>query len=151
MQKYLMEDNGIHPTQLQLLHIYRDWHKRDRFDHKLPDHPIAKKHVPIWTREATHEFIVQKLLLFQNYNGEHCSFDERWAKETMYAAKKPTADRARKLFTSEKECLDNLKPGEVMETRLGGDTRCQDYCSLNNHCNFYIKKYLAKMPEGENL
>ena len=147
MQKYLMEDNGIYPNQLQLLHIYRDWQKRDKFDHKLPDTPIAKKNIPIWTREATHEFIVSRLLLFQNYNGEHCSEEDRWAKKTQYAVKKPTADRSRKNFDSYAEAQMNLKPGEVIETRLGGDPRCQDYCSLNNFCPFYIQKYLVKMPE----
>lgn len=147
IQKYIMERNGFTVNQMELLHIYRDWYKKDKYDSMLPQDPIARKPVPMWTRTQVEEYIVTRLLLFQNYDGTPCTEKERWTKPTVYAVKTPTANRSRKNFTNFDEAQMALKPGEIVETRPGGDPRCQEYCSLNNFCSFYINKYLAKMPQ----
>jgi len=148
IQAFCMAYNGIKVNSLQLLHIYRDWQKRDKFDHMMPKYPMAKISVPLWSHDQQLDYIVKRLKMFQQYNGEHCDEESRWAKPDVYAVMKPGSTRSRKNFPTKNEAQLNLKAGEIIEHRPGGDIRCQEYCDVNTFCPYYIKKYLC--PSLEN-
>ena len=144
IQVYCMQNNNIPVDSAELLHIYRDWHKKDKYDHQLPSYPINSVQVPIWDRQRTHDFIVERLLEFEKYDGGHCDPESRWARPDVYALMKPGATRSRKNCATEQEAYANQKPGEIIDFRPGIDARCADYCDVNVFCPYYIKKYLIK-------
>ncbi|GMO39882.1 MAG: hypothetical protein Pg6C_00560 [Treponemataceae bacterium] len=69
-----------------------------------------------------------------------CTPDERWEKPAVFAVKKDGSKRAYKLLDTleeaEKIALDMGK-GYAVEKRPGESTRCADYCSCCEFCNFF--------------
>lgn len=77
-----------------------------------------------------------------------CTLEERWNKGNTYAVKKiknKTATKVHETLEDAESHLKNLEyqyPGEYeIETRLGEDTRCLNYCSCCHQCPYYIEKY----------
>jgi hypothetical protein len=69
-----------------------------------------------------------------------CTAKERWEKPSKYAVKKEGNKRAYKLLDTleEAEKIAGDKGKEYgVEKRPGESTRCLDYCSVCEHCNFY--------------
>lgn len=144
IQDYVMYQNGIEVDSMELLHIYRDWQKKDKYEHMMPDYPMAKILVPKWSTKQQYDYIVDRLVEFENYAGEPCDAETRWAKPDQWALMKPGGSRSRKNCSSEQEAQMNLKAGEIIEYRPGSDVRCQEYCDVNKFCSYYIEKYLCK-------
>jgi len=75
-----------------------------------------------------------------------CTPEERWEKPTVYAVMKNGSKRAFKLVDTaeeaEKIALDKGKDYAV-EKRPGESTRCLDYCSCSEFCNFYRNNVAA--------
>jgi 2-iminoacetate synthase ThiH len=80
-----------------------------------------------------------------------CSAEERWEKPTKYAVKKNGNKKAYKLLETLEEAeriAGNMGKEYSIETRLGESTRCSEYCSCCDFCNFY-RDNVAVAEEGQ--
>jgi hypothetical protein len=91
-------------------------------------------------------FIREKVAAYKQYDGAAdddippCSPDERWAKPTKYAVMKAGNKRAVRVMETMEEAeklAADLGKNHYTETRPGESTRCMDYCSCCEFCNFF--------------
>ena len=80
-----------------------------------------------------------------------CTLKDRFNDGDKYAVKKKANKTATKLHDTLEEAqahLDNLEKQYPniyeIETRLGEDKKCLEYCSVCNFCPYYKEKYLNK-------
>ena len=69
-----------------------------------------------------------------------CTPEERWAKPDKWAVMKHGRKSAVKVFDSEEEANANIGLGDYIEYRQGVDTKCEDYCMVNQFCPYWQKR-----------
>lgn len=72
-----------------------------------------------------------------------CAAKERWEKPSTYAVKKEGNKRATKVldtFEEAEKIAGDKGKDFIVEVRPGESTRCMDYCSCCEFCNFYRDK-----------
>jgi hypothetical protein len=96
--------------------------------------------------EEIETFIREKITVYKQYQEAAdddippCSPDERWAKPTKYAVMKTGNKRAVRVMDTQEEAeklAADLGKNHYMEIRPGESTRCMDYCSCCEFCNFF--------------
>lgn len=75
-----------------------------------------------------------------------CTAEERWHKGDVWAVMKEGRKTALKLCDSEKEAQEYIENNALdskhyINFREGKDSKCDEYCSVAEHCPFYKKKY----------
>lgn len=168
IQAYLMQQNGYRIEKVQIMAMVRDWSKSKWSEHSYqheegyPDQ-IEILEMPLWSIRQQKEFIEGRLMDLER--PQPCTRAERWQDEPKYAFKKKGAGRALKVGSSEQEVVNYAiskgygqivnefgqkdvkfvpSPGYMIETRESPNRRCLDYCSVNNHCEFYKSTYASK-------
>jgi len=145
--RYILIKNGLEVDSLDIVALIRDFTIKDKFDKDLPDTFVAVIPIPVWSMEETEEFITARLEAFQDAENQYqCSAEERWATKPAYAVKKIGNIKATKLFTHEHEAIiykvehkDNAKL-EII-ARPGTDGRCENYCNVNQFCQYFKEKH----------
>jgi len=158
--KYLLEENGLKVSIIEIVAIYRDWSlgESKRFGEKYPA-KVEKVNMEIWSQEKAKAFI--EMRLFSLVKAEEltdaelpeCTSDERWAKPEAWAVTKKGAKKATKLETtveSAQMVVDaQKKPSDYeIQHRPGEWTRCEFYCDVKNFCKQFAK-YRATKNSGE--
>ena len=72
----------------------------------------------------------------------HCDDNERWNSGTKYAVVKKNAKRAIAVFDNLKDAQNKCGAGYYVETRVGEDLKCDNYCDVKKYCNYWRKKQL---------
>lgn len=82
-----------------------------------------------------------------------CSPSERWQKKTSYAVMKEGRKTAVKVCDSREEAEErvfNLGAKHYVQDRHGTDSKCDDYCAVNQWCPYYRKKMEDKNARTED-
>jgi hypothetical protein len=151
LYRMLAEANGFHVGRLRLVLLLRDWSvlaaKRDP---EFPQKQVVVLDAPLmdldtltkWTHSQIERHMEAQQGLDQHDQSHlpECTADERWAKPAKYAVMKEGRKSALRLLDSEQEAVDWMFKNEKLSVkstivhRPGENTRCENYCSVNQWC-----------------
>ena len=144
--RWLAERNGYPPIRrLLIVAILRDWSKgKARQGNGYPPQQVKVVPVPLWPLEAAERYIAERIELHRLAEQAaerglplpECTPEERWAKPTSYAVRKPGRRSAVKLYDDHDAAWKHaaeLQNGYV-EVRPGESVRCADYCAVAAFC-----------------
>jgi hypothetical protein len=80
IQRLLCEQNGVEVRTMQIIGLLKDWNKREAQAGSHPATEIMTVEIPVWSREATQEFIVDRIRAHVNarHSLPQCSSKEAW-------------------------------------------------------------------------
>lgn len=134
---------NITPKDGEIVMIFRDWSKRKAKREK--DYPPVQCNitpVKLWSRAEQEQYLRDRVDLFQSYDGEPCTREDRWEGLTVYAVKKKGNKNAARggLHATMEQAIAFGKtlghPYEV-DVRTAEPIRCIDYCDVNKFCDQY--------------
>ena len=139
--RYLCQAHGHAVHHLEVVAILRDWSSAQQLrDPHYPPLPIVTLPVKVWSAEDTHAYIVSRMQLHHQAMTKQvmvaCTDQERWAKPTQYAVRKPGNTRALRVFANREEAqsLIDKTPGTHLEVRPGANIRCERFCNVAPYC-----------------
>lgn len=143
MQRWILNENSIELTKLQIVALLRDWSKLEAA--RSPEYPqmqVVVLGIPMWDLSVTKEYILQRIRLHEEAKVvlPLCSKEERWEKPTKFAVKKPGRISAIRLLDTEKEAHEYRaalpsNSNLYIEERSGESTRCLYYCDSKEFCD----------------
>jgi hypothetical protein len=147
----LWREYGYSPKKLQIVAILRDWQaSKAEFDKEYPQCAVHIVDIPLWDNDEVVRYATERIKLHQAAAAmpddtiPHCEPKERWAKSDTFAIKKDGNKRAAKVCETLEEA-QNLLPTygakHSIETRAGGNIRCERYCSVAPFCHYYKETY----------
>lgn len=142
---WLLYVNGYPLVEkLQICAILRDWNKREaQNNHDYPQHQVVIVPIEHWTRDSQEAFVARRLAMHVAARDHlvvpECSDEERWYAGTKYAVKKEGRKTAVRVLGTKEEAESyiedkNLDSKHFIETRIGANRRCDDYCSVSEWC-----------------
>jgi hypothetical protein len=146
---WLLIKNGFKVERCQFVVILKDHSKTDaKRDADYPQGPLHVYEFSVTPQDLNdiEAFIAAKVADYKRNNEladddiPPCSPEERWDKPTKYAVKKEGRKTAVRVLNSQDEAermVADLGKGHYLETRPGESTRCLDYCSCCEFCNFF--------------
>jgi hypothetical protein len=165
MYRWLAAQCGISVDRLMIVGIMRDWsageaERRHRAgDDSYPRHQVMQIPIPVKSDEVVLDFIKLRIAAHERARNTpnwlpECSEDERWAKPTTYALRKPSRKSAARVMESQADleqwAVDNSmadllpngkgslvwtpRSGVYIEERIGESIRCQRYCRAIDVC-----------------
>ena len=119
------------------------------------DSNYPKSQIQVWEYKITtydmqeiEEFIINKAndilraVKLADDDIPHCNDNERWNSGAKYAVVKKNAKRAIAVFDNLKDAQNKCGAGYYVETRVGEDLKCDNYCDVKKYCNYWRKKQL---------
>lgn len=147
----LWREYGYSPKKLQIVAILRDWQaSKAKFDRDYPQCQMLIVDIPMWDNEEVIRYATERIKLHQaaavmpDDTIPACEPKERWAKPDTFAIKKDGNKKAAKVCETLEEAqqlLPTYGPKHSIETRAGGDMRCERYCSVAPFCHYYKATY----------
>ena len=140
---YLARQNGVEVKGLEVIAIIRDWSDGNaRRSSEYPETPVVRIPINMWEPERAEEYVIERVALHENYDGENCTDDEMWLRPAKFAVhefKKSWSKRAKRLFDSrtaaEIYIMDQKQPEKFrVEERSAEHVRCDHYCSVARWC-----------------
>jgi len=162
---WLLKKNGFEVKTCRFIALIKDHSKRDaKRDLSYPQKPMYVYEFAV-TEEGLAEieaFIKERVALYNQCRDKvdddipPCSADERWEKPTKYAVKKEGRKTAVRVFDTLEEAekmAADLGKGHSVEIRAGESTRCLEYCSCCEFCNFYRDNVAANIAgiDGQDI
>jgi hypothetical protein len=147
----LWREYGYAPRKLQIVAILRDWQaSKAEFENDYPKCAVHIVDIPLWSPEECIHYATKRVVLHQaaakmlDDSIPECSPEERWAKPDTFAIKKDGNKRAAKVCSTMEEA-QNLLPSygakHSIETRPGGNIRCERFCSVAPFCHYHKQTY----------
>jgi hypothetical protein len=147
----LWREYGYSPKKLQIVAILRDWQaSKAEFDKEYPQCAVHIVDIPLWDNEEVIRYATERVKLHQAAAAMPddtipcCEPKERWAKPDTFAIKKDGNKRAAKVCDTLEEAqqlLPTYGAKHSIETRAGGNIRCERYCSVAPFCHYYKATY----------
>ena len=147
----LWRSYGYEVKKGQIVAILRDWQaSKAEFDKEYPQCAVHIVDIPLWDNDQCLAYATERIKLHQaavempDDTIPSCDPKERWAKPDTFAIKKDGNKRAAKVCESKEEAenlLPTFGPKHSIETRPGGDMRCERYCSVAPFCHYYKSTY----------
>jgi len=136
---HLYRATGFPVTSLKIHAILRDWMKNRAWrEPDYPQIPFMTVDVPVWSEEKVKDYIDDRMIAHFKAGIGQCTEEERWTRKTTFAVKKKGQKRAKRVLDTHKEAVEWMgeETGMVIEERPGEDVRCENYCSVKNHCPY---------------
>lgn len=160
MQRELLLRNNMGPIEsLRIFAGIRDWNRFNlRLFDDFPEGSIVYQDIPVWPRERTQMFILERIALHEQARLAksqeelpECSPTERWEKPAAWAVMKGKKAINFGVCFSEAEAKKkhDLNPGTRIEFRAGKSGRCDEYCSVSAFCKQYQK--IKGVPDGNQV
>ena len=140
---YILRKHNLPVKKLQIIALSRDFQIKDKFSYDMPKTFVNVIDMEVWPDEKIEAMIAERLLKHQSaHELNECTFEERWSTVPVYAVMKQGAVRAVKLWSNEKDALDFIEGHKErkklsIEFRPGTNKRCENYCNVTEHCDFY--------------
>ena len=156
---WLLHKNGFVVKTCRFVAIIKDHRKREA--RRKPSYPQTPLYVYQFdvTPEGLEEievYIKNKIALFKQQEDladddiPPCTPEERWDKPTKYAVKKEGRKSAVRVLDIEEmaqKMAADLGKGHSVEIRPGESTRCMEYCSCCEFCDYYRNHVAAAAVE----
>lgn len=155
MYAYMLNTIGFDCRRGEIVMLLKDHSKtKAKTDSSYPQEPVYVKKFDFTDEDLKNveTFIYRKfeeIKRCETLSDEElpvCSAEERWHKGDTYAVMKEGRKSALKLCVSEEEAKayiqsKGLDKKHYIEFREGKDGKCEEYCTVKNHCPFYKKKH----------
>jgi hypothetical protein len=162
-------DKGVTLKELNIVAIYKDWQEGNALrDRNYPQQQVIEYGLSIWPWSKTENFMDTKLaelIRCEELSDEDlpvCSREDRWERhpggEAVHFAilKNRKAKRATKVVRggtletalAVAEGVKGMTTDSVIEVRYAMPKRCQKYCDVNEHCNWY-QEWASKHKRGK--
>jgi len=149
---YMIASYGFQVAQAEAIALLKDHSKRDAKNKKgYPPLPVAKipfsfnakdfTYIRGWLEEKFKEIARAELLPDDEL--PLCTPEERFNSGDKFAVMKGKNKRAVRVFDTWEEAekyLSESEKGTHIDTRPGEDKKCEDYCNVNQFCNYYQNK-----------
>jgi hypothetical protein len=156
--RYIYGKNGIPVDRMQVYAILRDHMKSKIYDAGYPQIPFQRINIP--ALDGVEDYITTRVMAHleaESHLGDinsvpQCSPKERWQRETTYAVKKAGNKKALRVLSTEKDAMEYIKglgtqKDLSVETRIGKDIKCADYCSVNRFCPYFKRSDVGPSEE----
>ena len=157
---WLIRKFGFPVESIRINAILRDWSRMGlKNDPTYPEIPFKEVEIPLWSFEEQTKYIEERIELHKKAalepnedDIEECLERERWSKPDSWAVMKNDNIKASKVLGSENEAkiyiegcqtTDKKKNKYFIQHRIGGDTRCENFCKVNKYCSYYKKVYIG--------
>jgi hypothetical protein len=152
-EPFCVEDIGI-------VALIRDWSRAaaDK-DPDYPQSPILQLPQRLWPYEEREAYVRERVRLHREarthrMRGDElapCTDEERWIKPQDWAAMKPGAKRASRVFQTEEDAVEYAKTKPELEVvrRKSEPTKCKLYCSVSSFCDQYQRELLSSAEVSE--
>lgn len=146
---YKLRKQGFEVDKGQIVAIMKDHSKKDaRFKPDYPNYPIHRITFDFSEKDFDdiEQFIKDKFAEIEKYEDKPddelpiCTPKERYNKTDKYAVMKKGRKSALRVFDTqeEAEAWKAQNGGDSIEYRQGDqNTKCKDYCAVNEFCSFY--------------
>ena len=133
---------------LKIVTILRDWVKTKAHENNYPSCQIKMFDINQWHLSDTENFILDRISQHEiaktllDDELPECTPYEKWQRPTTYAVKKENNKRALRVLSSKEKAETYMKDNNLdnkywIETRPGKNVRCENYCIVNQFCNYY--------------
>lgn len=151
---WLFTKIGFEVDKGEIVALLKDWSKtKAKVDKSYPQ--LQVKIVPFKFKKKDFDYIETyikerflELKKYENVPDDElplCTEEERWNTGTKYAVKKKTNKRADRVYDTLEQAQEHLSKIDnkvyEIETRIGEDKRCLEYCSCKDFCPYYKEKY----------
>ena len=148
---------GFPVEKLYINAILKDWRRSESLKYDdYPKIPFVRIEIPLWTSEQQEKFIKDRIKEYKiaiNLADDElplCTPKERWKKEDEWAVYKNINKTATRVLDTEEEAekyileIGKTKDKYRIQKRTGTDVRCENYCIVKNHCQYYKENYENK-------
>lgn len=168
LYNYFLYLEGVKVRKQRIIALYLDWQKFESMKNKqYPKEIIQLIDIPIWSRKDQKDFLYNKVADLikceesPDYDLPKCTYEDRWEKETKWAAYYQNTEGKAKRVLDTKEGIEEwitwkCESGEyvpedyIIVKRPGYRMRCEEYCRYNGWCNQYQNYVAEKESNGEN-
>lgn len=138
---YLFSRNGFDIDKLMIWAILRDWRRKEMIrDRSYPRIPMVKMEYPLWKKQYTENWILERIKYHQSEDIPECTKSEKWQGKSKFAVIKNGAKRAKRILNSFEgaqdfiiENCDDPEEWDISE-RFAPRTRCELYCQVREVC-----------------
>jgi hypothetical protein len=150
---------GMPVGSISICAVLRDWNRRDAMlKPDYPQSPVTTVRLNLWDDGKAQAYIEDRISAHQSAQMEYdllgtladCTSEERWAKNDVWAVKKPGNKKALKLCSSHQEAIDYVASSTIkleIEVRKGEYTRCANYCSVSEFCSQWAVDRVSQAME----
>ena len=144
MYAWLLRRRGLYTGKLQFIAFLKDWQSsKAKYDDTYPQSQVYVYESDITATDMIEieTFISERLATLtacENVPDDElplCTDAERWSTKTKYAVMKKGRKTAVKVCDS-LEDAQAYGDGYEIETRVGRDRRCEEYCEMRQYCNY---------------
>lgn len=134
MYAWLIRQNGLTATKLNIVCICRDWMRSRTGKYNYPDSPVVVLSVPMWRDARQDAYIAQRVKLHTQEQTIPCTPEERWARGAyqVNGSGKPRSFDTRQEAT---EYINKQKSGSFSIVEGNAKyIRCEDWCEVADFC-----------------
>lgn len=153
MYAWLLRKNGLPCERVTFYAILKDWSKtKAKTDNEYPKLPVVKVEFNIGDLDEIDGFIkakIDEIIIYEDKPDEElplCSAEDRWHDKDTFAVMKKGRKSALRVFNTleeaEKYKIEN--GGDFIETRIGTDKKCVDYCLCCTKCDYWKQNIQIK-------
>lgn len=144
MYAWLLRRRGLYTGKLQYIAFLKDWQSsKAKYDENYPAQQIYVYEYDVTASDMVEieAFIRDRLAILTacvNVPDDElplCTPEERWSTQTKYAVMKKGRKTAVKVCDSIEDA-QAYGDGYEIETRVGRDRRCDEYCERRMYCNY---------------
>lgn len=147
LYQWLLRQNGIPSTSLEIVAICRDWMKSRIHTPNYPNSPIVVIKVPVWSDERQDRYMLERIRVHTQDKTLPCTPEERWAR----GAYKVTGGKGRpKPFNTLHDATSYVNSEQNLSLRVVAGkakyVRCESWCEVAPFC----PQWQSEKGEKEN-
>lgn len=153
MYAWLLRKNGLPCEKIVFYAILKDWNKtKAKVETDYPKLPIVKVEFSVEDLDEIDNYIrakIDEIIFYEDKPDSElplCAPEDRWHDKDTFAVMKNGRKSALRVFNSmeEAETWKAENSGDFIETRLGADKKCIDYCLCCTKCDYWKQNIQIK-------
>ena len=135
---WLLRQNGIAATKLNIVCICRDWMRSRVGKYDYPESPVVVLSVPIWRDGRQDDYVDQRVRVHTQEATIPCTPEERWARGAYQVNPMHSGGGKPRSFDTMREATDYINKKKTGSYRVvDGDAkyvRCESWCEVAPFC-----------------
>tara|TARA_R110000787_G_scaffold50067_2_gene119631 strand:+ start:1344 stop:2195 length:852 start_codon:yes stop_codon:yes gene_type:complete len=138
MYAWLLRQNDITATKLNIVCICRDWMKSRVGKYDYPESPVVVLSVPMWRDGRQDDYVDQRVRVHRQESTIPCTPEERWARGAYQVNPMHSGGGKPRSFDTLREATDyiNSKKSGSYQIVDGAAkfVRCESWCEVSDFC-----------------
>jgi len=135
---WLLRQNGIVATKLNIVCICRDWMKSRVGKYDYPESPVVVLSVPIWRDGRQDDYVDQRVRVHSQESTIPCTPEERWARGAYQVNPMHSGGGKPRSFDTLQDATDYINNKKTGSYKIkDGDAkyvRCESWCEVADFC-----------------